>query len=104
MAKKSLLSQAYTAIRNVISGGGSKGTLSSYIVGVPPEYGQPYITSADVSGLISPERMREIIKRTPTAGACINAILDFSTSVDLLIRNVDAAIPANKRKAKILEG
>lgn len=101
MAKKSILSQAYTAIKSVISG--SKGTLSAYVVNSPPEYGQPYITSSDVSGLISPERMREIIKRTPTAGACLNAILDFSSSVDLLVRNVDAAIPANKRKAKIVE-
>ena len=44
----------------------SRGTLSDYVLNAPHEYGQPRPRAADINGLISPERMREIVQKTPT--------------------------------------
>lgn len=77
----------------------SRGTMSGYVLGMPPLWGQPYpeqvpqINAGDQATLISRERMREVVLRTPTAAACLNAILDFAGGVDIGLRNIDPAIP-----------
>jgi len=43
--------------------------------------------------------MREVVLRTPTAAACMNAILDFSGGVKIDVRNVDASKPVPKYQA-----
>lgn len=94
-----LLSKAYNAIVSKAS----RGTLSSYVVNAPHEYGQPNIVAGDSSGLITPQRMREIVKRTPTVAASMNAILDYTTNVDILVRNIDPSLPADKHKKKLID-
>ncbi len=67
----------------------SRGTLSSYVVNAPHQYGQPLPQTADVQQLITPERMREVALKTPTAAALVNSIVDYVASVPLQPRNVD---------------
>ena len=83
---------------------GARGTLSSYTVGINPIYGQPLPTmaSADAQGQITPERMREVVMKTATAGASMNAILDYAGAVDLKLRNRDASQPVPKKQFKII--
>lgn len=78
----------------------SRGTLSNYVINSPPQYGQPMIVPGDASGLITPERMREIVRKTPTVAACLNAILDYTTNVPLLVRNVNPALPVSDYEAE----
>jgi hypothetical protein len=47
--------------------------------------------------------MREIVMRTPTASACLNAILDFASAVEIKIRNVDPALPAPVTTLNVLQ-
>lgn len=82
----------------------ARGTVSGYVVGVSPLWGQPYpeVTdgTGDAASLISRERMREVVLRTPTAAACLNAILDFAGGVKIGVRNVDPAEKMNKVQSK----
>lgn len=80
----------------------SRGSLSDYVIGAPPEYGQPRPTSGDINGTIGPERLREIVMKGPTAGASLNAIIDFAVGVPIKVRNVDPAEPASPRKLKVV--
>src|SRR6266700_2403123 len=75
-----------------------RGTLTGYTLGVSPLWGQPYPeqVAQDASGLISRQRMREIVMRTPTAAACVNAIMDFAGSVKIDLRNIDPTQPVSK--------
>ena len=82
-----------------------RGSVGSFIVGAPPEYGQPRPDAGgnNIASLISPERMREIVMRTPTASACLNAIIDFASSVEIKIRNIDASKPTSATKLSVLQ-
>ncbi len=82
-----------------------RGSVGSYIIGAPPEYGQPRPDAGgnNIASLISPERMREIVMRTPTASACLNAIIDFASAVEIKIRNIDASKPASPTKLHVLQ-
>jgi hypothetical protein len=82
----------------------SRGSLSSYVLNAPHQYGQPLPQQADAQSLITPARMREIVLKTPTAGAAMNAILDFAGEVPLVVRNVDPAIKTDDGRVKYLEG
>ena len=78
----------------------SRGTLSGYVQSAPHIYGQPRLdANADVAGLLTPERMREICLKVPTPAACVNAILDYSSGVKISIRNVDPSQPLPRNKA-----
>jgi len=81
----------------------ARGTVSGYTMGVSPLFGQPYPEQVDKTGdaasLISRERMREVVLRTPTAAACLNAILDFSGGVKIGVRNTDPTKKPPKREA-----
>src|SRR5579859_5028272 len=89
---------------NVIVRRGSRGSLSSWIPGQPAWYGQPLSNrSYDYSGLlITPERMREIVMKTPTAASCLNAILDYAVNVPIQIRNIDASDPADPDRVEFV--
>src|SRR5437879_2206834 len=82
----------------------ARGTVSGYVMGVSPLWGQPYPEQVDQTGdaasLISRQRMREVVLRTPTAAACLNAILDFAGGVKIGVRNIDPAEKMNKVQAK----
>src|SRR5689334_6873643 len=64
--------------------GESRGTLGGWAMGVPRSMGQVNVTSA-----ISFEKMREVVLKTPTAAAAINAVLDYAAGVGIHPRNVD---------------
>lgn len=81
----------------------STGTLSDYVIAAPPQYGQPLPLQSDVAGAITPERMREIVLKTPTAAAACNAILDFATGVAVDVRNIDPAVPVNPARTKLIK-
>jgi phage portal protein BeeE len=95
------LTKALRALRGRPQGE-ARGTVSGYTLGVSSLWGQPYPeqVSQDASGLISRQRMREIVLRTPTAAACMNAILDFAGGVKMDIRNVDPSTTVPKGEAK----
>lgn len=84
--------------------GEARGTVSGFVLGVSPLWGQPYPEQAsnDVSAYISRQRMREIVLRTPTASASVNAILDFSGGVKVGVRNIDPSKPTPKIQAGIV--
>lgn len=85
----------------------SRGTVSSYVLGAPHQYGQPYelaASTADVSGLITMERMREIVLKTPTAGASMNAVLDYLGGVPVTPRCVDASQKIDDARRNYLNG
>lgn len=98
----SLISKAINSVSEVIRKA-SRGTLTNYVINSPPQYGQPYIVPGDAVALISPERMREVVSRTPTVAACKNAILDYVTNTPLLVRNVDPSQPADATRAAIVK-
>ena len=84
---------------------GSRGSLGSYIVNAPHQYGQPYsatVGAGDQWGIISPERMREIVLKVSTAGAAINTILDFASGVNFSVRSVDARKKPDPARAKLM--
>jgi len=83
----------------------SRGTMSSYTMGVSPSYGQPFpeVVAGDASGLITRERMREIVMKTPTAAACLNAVLDYASGVDIAARNKDASLKIGKQKENVIK-
>lgn len=104
MGTNNLITKAFTTIsRSLKVQKASKGTLSDYVVNSPHQYGQPNLVVGDDLGLITPFRMREIARRTPTVAACVNAILDYCTNVNILIRNVNAALPADPGSLSILQ-
>src|SRR5260370_22640764 len=82
--------------------GERRGTVSGYVIGVSPLWGQPYPeqASGDAAGLITRQRMREVVLRTPTAAASVNAILDFAGGVNIDVRNVDPSEPVSKLHQK----
>lgn len=81
----------------------SRGTLTSYVLNAPPEYGQPRPEIGDINGLISPERMRELVQKTPTPAACVNATVDFSIGVDILPKAVDPRKAPDPAKVRYLQ-
>lgn len=93
-----LISKALRAGVDLVSKA-SRGSLTSYVLNAPAQYGQPpeIVSPADVQGLITPERMREIVMKTPTASACLNTILDYTSGVPIKVRNVNASLPADPR-------
>ena len=97
-----LIGKAFKSLSTTIKKA-SRGTVTDYVLNAPAEYGQPLVVAADSSGLISPERMREIVRKTPTVAACMNAILDYCANVDILVRNSDPAKPADETQAQIIE-
>lgn len=79
----------------------SRGTVSDYVLNAPHQYGQPLRTdTTDAYGLVTPQKMREVILKTPTAAACFNAIIDFCLSVPIDVRNVDPALPADDMRVR----
>jgi hypothetical protein len=88
-------SKLFSAVAGTISKA-SRGSVSGFVIGSPHQFGQPLNAGNDVYGMISPKRMREIMLKTPTASACVNAILDFTSGVKVGVRNIDASVPANK--------
>lgn len=100
-----LLTKAVTdAFRQILgrTTGEARGTVGGFALGVNPLWGQPYPeqVAGDAAGLISRERMREIVLRTPTAAACMNAILDFAGGVKIDVRNVDPTKDLPKQQKK----
>jgi hypothetical protein len=83
--------------------GESHGVISGYMPGSLHTYGQPRDTISDAYGLITPQRMREIILKTPTAGAGLNAIIDYCCDVTVKVRNSDASKPAPVRASKFMD-
>lgn len=83
----------------------ARGTVSGFTLGVSPLWGQPYPeqVSGDADGMISRQRMREVVLRTPTAAACMNAILDFAGGVKIGVRNVDPSKPVPKGQAAMVK-
>jgi HK97 family phage portal protein len=81
----------------------SRGTLSSYVLNAPHQYGQPLPGAADAQGLITPERMRELATKVPTVSACVNSIMDFSDGIPLVIRSTDPSEPVNPTRKSRLE-
>lgn len=73
----------------------ARGTLSDYVIGVSPQWGQPLpaVAAADASGLITPARMREVALKTQTVAASTNAILDYAAGVRINLRNIDPSKP-----------
>jgi hypothetical protein len=81
----------------------SRGSLGQYVLNAPPEYGQPRPAVGDVNGLISPERMRELVQKTPTPASCINATVDFSIGVEITVRSTNPAQKPNPDKVTYLQ-
>ena len=83
----------------------ARGTVSGFALGVSPIWGQPYPEqqSGDAAGLISRQRMREVVLRTPTAAACLNAILDFTGGVKINVRNIDPSKPVPKQQQNVVK-
>jgi hypothetical protein len=89
-------------VAKAFDGGTSSGVISEYVPGSPSSIGQPRDNIADAYGQITAARMREIILKTPTAGAAINAILDYSSGVVVKVRNADPAKLAPVRASKFV--
>ncbi len=98
---KALRTLASSAVRPRRESTAARGTVSGFALGVSPLWGQPYPeqVAQDATGLISRPRMREVVLRTPTAAASVNAILDFAGGVKIDVRNVDASKPVPKNQA-----
>lgn len=62
----------------------SRGSLSQWVSGTTPSYGQP-----NLSAKVSAERMREVVMKTPTAAAALNTILDYAANVPIHPRNTN---------------
>ena len=99
-----LISKALGLDRSLVKKG-SRGSLGSYIVNAPHQYGQPYsatVGAGDQWGVISPERMREIVLKTSTAGSVVNTVLDFATGVDFSVRSVDARLKPDPKRSHLM--
>jgi len=81
----------------------SAGTLTSFIQNTSPAYGQPASMEGDMMGLITPERMREIVIKTPTASASMLAIVDYCVNVELDLRNRDPSKDVPTRQYTFLK-
>jgi HK97 family phage portal protein len=81
----------------------SRGTLSSYVLNAPPEYGQPLPLAADPAGLITMERMREVALKTATVAACVNTILDFSDNVPPVLAHRDPSKKVDPQRKDYLD-
>lgn len=83
----------------------SRNSLSSYVPWAPHEYGQPLPMQLDAvtANVVTPLRMRELVLRTPTAAAAMNAILDYAGNVDITVRNVDPKVKADDARVKYLK-
>lgn len=81
---------------------GARGTLSGYTLGVSPQWGQPLpqVAASDASGLVTPQRMREVVLKTSTAAASMNAVLDYAGGVAMNLRNVDASKPVKDSQVR----
>lgn len=80
----------------------SRGSLGQFVLNAPHEYGQPRPAVGDINGLITPERMREIVQKTPTPASCVNATLDFAIGVPIRVRATDPAQKPNPQKVDYL--
>jgi hypothetical protein len=81
----------------------SRGTLSNYVLNAPHSTGQPPSQYGDVMGLITADRMREIVMKTHTAGASMNAALDYACGVKLTCRNVDPGLDPVLSQLKVMQ-
>src|SRR5258708_31175523 len=83
----------------------ARGTVSGFALGVSPIWGQPYPEqqSGDAAGLISRQRMREVVLRTPTAAACLNAILDFTGGFKINVRNIAPSKHVPKQQQNVVK-
>lgn len=83
----------------------ARGTVSGWAPGVSSLWGQPYPEqmAQDATATISRQHMREIVMRTPTAAASVNAILDFAGGVKLDIRNVDPSKQVGTKQANMVK-
>lgn len=99
----SLLTKAFQYLDGLVTKA-SRGTISDYVLNAPHQYGQPKpeVAAVDAQGLVTPQRMREIVQKVGTPAACMNATLDYCTGVEIAVRNVDHAQPAPKRRVKQL--
>ena len=82
----------------------SRNSLSSFVINAPHEYGQPLPMQLDAvtANVITPLRMRELVLRTPTVAAAMNAILDYVGDVDIKVRNVDPKKKADDARVAYL--
>lgn len=96
-----LIGKAFKALTVTVTKA-SRGSLSSYIVNAPAQWGQPLpmTSQGDAYGAITPARMREVAFKTPTAAAATNAILDFASGVKPKIRNVDPSKKVSDNQAR----
>lgn len=102
---KTRLGNALLGTREVSVQKASSGTVSSFVLGAPHQWGQPYemaASVADTSGMISMERMREIVMKTPTPAAVMNAMLDYLGGVQIKLRCVDPAQKVDKARGEYL--
>lgn len=98
------LTKALSGIRGPTARKAARGTLSGYTIGVAPQWGQPFpeVAAGDASGLITPQRMREIVLKTATAAAAMNSVLDYAGGVSMSIRNVDPSKPVSPKQVALL--
>jgi hypothetical protein len=80
----------------------SRNTLTSYVPNSPAQYGQPLPLQGDAYGLITPERMRDMVLKTPSASSMVNAILDFAVGVKVDVRHVDPSQKAPTAAVKLV--
>lgn len=83
----------------------SRGTMSSYVINAPHQYGQPMpeVALNDTYGLITPERMREIVVKTPTAASCLNTTIDFLQGIRIGVKHKDAGQKADPAVVTYIE-
>lgn len=93
-------------LTSILGGSGvrkaARGTQSDFVLGSPHIWGQPLpqVAASDASGLITPQRMREIVLKTATAAAAMNAVLDYTGGVNLNLRNINAKKPVPPQQLK----
>ena len=78
----------------------SRGVMGRWVPGMPAWWGQP--PASELASGISAARMREIVLKTPTASAALNAILDYACGVKVHPRNVDTSQKAPARATKFI--
>lgn len=98
-----------TRLTKLLGGGGvakaARGTQSDFVIGTPHMWGQPLpsVAASDASGLITPQRMREVVLKTATAGASMNAVLDYTGGVKLNLRNINPTKPVPPRQLQLVQ-
>lgn len=96
MNLSTLLVKAARAVSKYIKNASSRGSVSGYVPDVNSStFGQPRDALGDASGIISPDRMREVVMRVGTVAACVNATLDYVNSVRIDLRNTNHALSAD---------